>query len=113
MIFNATNVKPVRGPSMHTSVGRYVMFNKLAAKLMSLNGHIKISFKIEDGELLIYHDEKEGILPFKNKQGNYRIHSKKLVAAIRKEVNDELPTFEIVQLQKDTFELKLKPKPEL
>ena len=112
MIFNATNVKPIRGPSMHTSVGRYVMFNKKAGKLMGLNRYIKISFKIENGELLIYHDE-EGILPFKNKQGNYRIHSKKLVSAIRKETNDELPTFEIMRLQKNVFELKLKPKPEL
>lgn len=112
MIFNATNIKSLRCPSAHLSVGRYFHFNFMAAKLMSINGDTKISFKIEDGEMLIYHDQNEGVIPVKTKVG-YRINSKELVNFLMKETGDNKPTFEIIKIQKDTFEMKLKPKPEL
>ena len=113
MIFNSSNLIRINGPSVYTSSGRYLIFNKKASELLGLNETTKISFKIEDDEILLYHDNKEGVIPEETQRGNYRIHSKKMISFLQLKLGDNKPTFAVVQLQKDTFELKLKPKPEL
>ena len=86
----------------------------MAADLMELNESTKISVKIEDGEFIIYHDPKEGVVPdYKSKTKNYSINSVKLVNFIVNETKINLPKFQVKKLHDGAFELVLKQKSEL
>lgn len=103
-LFNLENMG-VEIPKCHVMTNAYLGFGKIGSKFIEASTN-KFSIKMEDKEILLFHDNKKGVKLYETGSFNHRINCKELIKCLQAVTGKDKPKFVIKKLSEGNFKLE-------